>query len=104
LFSGVKVIRATSPMDHESIWMEIYHSDVSKGNAVEFLCHRHHINKDRVMGIGNDYNDTDMLGFVGQPFVVANAPEELKELYRHSLSNNESGFTAALRQISSRRQ
>jgi Cof subfamily protein (haloacid dehalogenase superfamily) len=104
LFSGVKVIRATSPMDHESIWMEIYHSDVSKGNAGEFLCHRHHINKDRVMGIGNDYNDTDMLGFVGQPFVVANAPEELKELYRHSLSNNESGFTAALRQISSRRQ
>lgn len=31
---NVKVIRATSPLDHRSIWMEIFHKDVSKGLVV----------------------------------------------------------------------
>jgi Cof subfamily protein (haloacid dehalogenase superfamily) len=95
LFEGVKVIRATSPIDHQSIWMEIYQKEVSKGNAVDFLCKLHQINKLEVMGIGNDYNDTDLLGFVGHPFVVSNAPAELKALYQEVVSNNESGFSAA---------
>lgn len=97
LFQGVKVIRATSPMDHESIWMEIYHVDVSKGNAVEYLCELHQIHRSDVFGIGNDYNDTDLLAFVGQPFVVANAPVELKTKYRQVSSHNESGFSEAMR-------
>lgn len=96
LFQGVKVIRATSPMDHQSIWMEIYHRDVSKGNAVEFLCRKHQIVREQVMGLGNDYNDTDLLSFVGQPVVVSNAPEELKALYPQTRSHNDSGFTAAV--------
>jgi Cof subfamily protein (haloacid dehalogenase superfamily) len=96
LFKGVKVIRATSPMDHQSIWMEIYHSDVSKGNAVELLCKLNHIRKDEVLGIGNDYNDTDLLSYVGHPFVVSNAPVELKEKYQMVSSHNESGFTEAV--------
>ena len=98
LFHGVKVIRATSPIDHQSIWMEIYHKDVSKGNAVEYLCKLHKINNLEVIGIGNDYNDTDLLTFVGQPFVVANAPQELKALYRAVASNNDSGFSEAVDQ------
>jgi len=98
MFEGVKVIRATSPIDHQSIWMEIYHAGVSKGNAVEYLCKRHQVKKTEVMGIGNDYNDTDLLGFVGIPFVVSNAPSELKALYRQVGSNNESGFTEGVRQ------
>lgn len=96
LFDGVKVIRATSPMDHESIWMEIYHEDVSKGNAVEFLCNLHKIEPSNVLGIGNDYNDTDMLSFVGLPFVVANAPHELKAMYRQVCSNIDCGFSEAV--------
>ncbi|MFA5816557.1 MAG: HAD hydrolase family protein, partial [Bacteroidales bacterium] len=97
-FDGVKVIRATSPIDHQSIWMEIYHQDVSKGNAVEYLCNLHQIRQFEVVGIGNDYNDTDLLGFVGLPFVVSNAPEELKALYSQVASNNESGFSGAVKE------
>jgi len=96
LCDGVKVIRATSPIDHQSIWMEIYHQDVSKGNAVEYLCNMHQIRHVEVVGIGNDYNDTDLLDFVGQPFVVANAPEELKAIYKQVASNDESGFSGAV--------
>ena len=97
LFEGVKVIRATSPLDHKSIWMEIYHRDVSKGKAVDYLCKMNRIHSGEVMGIGNDYNDTDLLEFVGQPFVVANAPSELKALYRMATSHNESGFSEAVK-------
>lgn len=98
LFEGVKVIRATSPIDHQSIWMEIYHQEVSKGNAVKYLCNMHQIRQLEVIGIGNDYNDTDLLSFVGLPFVVANAPEELKALYSQVASNNESGFSGAVQE------
>lgn len=97
LFHGVKVIRATSPMDHESIWMEIYHRDVSKGNAVNILCNLHDISREEVIGIGNDYNDTDLLSFVGRPYVVSNAPEELRAIYTQVSSHNDSGFSEAVR-------
>jgi Cof subfamily protein (haloacid dehalogenase superfamily) len=95
-FPGVKVIRATSPIDHRSIWMEIYHQDISKGNAVDFLCRLHQISRSEVMGIGNDYNDIDLLAFAGVPFVVSNAPPELKARYRQVGSNNENGFSEAV--------
>ncbi len=97
LFKGVKIIRATSPMDHESIWMEIYHQDISKGKGIEFLCRKYQIDKDQVMGVGNDYNDYDLLDYVGKPFVVSNAPQELKVLYPQVASHNHSGFTEAVR-------
>ena len=100
LFQGVKVIRATSPMDHESIWMEIYHLDVSKGKATEYICKLHQVNIAEVVGIGNDYNDTDLLQSVGHPFVVENSPIELKSIYPVVASNNNSGFTDAVKMAS----
>jgi Cof subfamily protein (haloacid dehalogenase superfamily) len=99
MFPGVKVIRATSPLDHKSIWMEIYHGDVSKGNAVQFLSDLHSVKQSEIMGIGNDYNDIDLLEFVGLPFVVSNAPDELKAIYRQVGSNNQSGFSEAVRGV-----
>lgn len=94
-FPDAKVVRATSPMDHQSIWMEIYHPDVSKANGVKFLCDRMQITPDEIIGIGNDYNDIDLLSFVGHPFVVENAPAELKAAFPVVSSNEESGFTRA---------
>jgi Cof subfamily protein (haloacid dehalogenase superfamily) len=98
MFTGVKVIRATSPIDHRSIWMEIYHREVSKGNAVEYLCRKHNLDESVVMAIGNDFNDTDLLDYAGKPFMVANAPAELRDKYRQVVSNNDSGFSAAVRE------
>ncbi|MDD2811972.1 MAG: HAD family hydrolase [Bacteroidales bacterium] len=95
-FEGVKVIRATSPIDHQSIWMEIYHEDVSKGKAIAWLGNRLKINKEEIVGVGNDYNDIDLLDYAGHSFVVSNAPEELKADYQVVSSNNESGFSEAV--------
>ena len=37
LFPSLKVIRATSPLDGHSIWMEIFKKDVSKAHGVDYL-------------------------------------------------------------------
>lgn len=92
----VKVIRATSPLDHKSIWMEVFHPDVSKGNACQFLGRYLGIDQKNTIGIGNDYNDIDLLEFANQSFVVENAPEELAKSYRIVSSNNNSGFSMAV--------
>lgn len=96
LCEGVKIIRATSPLDHSSIWMEIFHPDVSKGNATIALCRLLGIPTENTLSVGNDYNDLDMLKVTAQSFVVANAPKDIRSCYPTVSSNNDSGFSQAL--------
>lgn len=92
--SGLQVIRATSPLDGESIWLEIFPKGVSKAGGLGWLCaHLGNILPDEVAALGNDYNDLDMLGFAGRAYVVSNAPLELKTSFGVVPDNNSSGFT-----------
>jgi HAD superfamily hydrolase (TIGR01484 family) len=79
--SDVKVVRATSPIDGVSIWMECFHKDVSKANGILDVCRMESISSRHVTVIGNDYNDLDMLNRFSNAFVVENAPEELKQQF-----------------------
>ncbi|WP_321366609.1 HAD family hydrolase [uncultured Desulfuromusa sp.] len=90
---GVKVIRATSPLDGKTLWMEILPPHVSKSYGVDYLCHLLKIGRNQTVAIGNDYNDMDLLTYCKHSFVVANAPEELKKKYPAVASNDENGFT-----------
>ena len=94
--SSLRIIRTTSPLDGESMWIEIFPQEVSKGHTVEWLCGRLGIDPALTMGIGNDYNDLDLLNFVMHPFAVSNAPETIKKLYPVCMSNNDHGFTDAV--------
>lgn len=89
----VKIIRATSPLNGRSIWMEFFPPHVSKSFGIGFLCAKLQIDREQTVGIGNDYNDVDLLKFCRYSFVVANAPEELKRLYPAVASNDMNGFT-----------
>ncbi len=80
-FSGIKIIRATSPIDKESIWMEFFPENVSKGHACYWLCNQLNLSPEMAATIGNDYNDIDMLNWSKYSFVVAEAPFELKQKY-----------------------
>ncbi len=93
------IIRATSPLDKQSIWLEFYPSSVSKGKAVEWLCNYLNINQKHTFGIGNDYNDEDFLQFVEHAFVVENAPEELKKQFQITEISENSGFSKAVEKI-----
>lgn len=92
-FPALKVIRATSPLDGHSIWMEIFRKDVSKAFGIEQIRKKHGVDSKKVITLGNDYNDLDMLRNYKNSFVVSNAPEDLKKSFSTVKSNNDSGFS-----------
>ena len=69
IFPGVKVVRTSSPLETGYIWMEIFHESVSKGNGVKFVCDSLDIEHEYTLGIGNDFNDLDLLGFTNYSYV-----------------------------------
>jgi hypothetical protein len=95
---GVKIIRATSPLDGESIWIEIFPEGVSKGHGVDWLCRYTGVDPSKTLGIGNDYNDLDLLNFTALSYVVDNSPDELKNFYPTCRSNQQCGFSDAVKQ------
>ena len=94
--SNVEIIRATSPMDHQSIWMEIFPQDISKGHTCEWLCNYLQLDPAKTLAIGNDYNDMHMLHWAADSYVLENAPDELKKQFKVSESNQNSGFSKAV--------
>lgn len=85
----VKIIRATSPLDHKSIWLEIFPLHVNKGYTSEWLCQHLSDSSDSTVAIGNDFNDKDLLDWAAFPYVVSEAPLELKKVYNVTNSNND---------------
>ncbi|TAJ14862.1 HAD family phosphatase [Marinilabiliaceae bacterium JC017] len=79
--NDVKVVRVTSPIDGESIWMEFFNKEVSKAIGVEKVCNLERVSYDEVAVLGNDYNDLDMLTAFSHAFVVENAPDDLKRQF-----------------------
>jgi len=91
------VIRTTSPLDKQSLWIEVFPHNVNKGAAVTQLAEKLGIPLAQCMVIGNDYNDCDMLNLPeALGFVVANAPVELRNKYRCVQSNDADGFSVAV--------
>ena len=95
-FPDVKVVRTSSPLETGYIWMEIFHQSVSKGNGVKFICDTLKIDHDCTLGIGNDFNDLDLLEFTYYSYLVDNSPEELKDRFLMARSNEENGFASVV--------
>ena len=90
---GLEVVRATSPLDGRSIWVEVRPPGVGKARAVAWLAARHRLDAGRTAAVGNDYNDSDMLAWSANAFVVGNAPPELRERFRVVSPNDAGGFS-----------
>ena len=51
-------------------------------------------------GVGNDFNDLDMLDFVEYPFVLGNSPSILHKKYTFvRATNNQNGVSEVLKMI-----
>ena len=87
------VVRTTSPLDGSSVWIEVFPKGISKADGCDRLARAHGLASQDVMGVGNDFNDLDLLAWVGAPFVVANSPEPLRQMYPVVRSHLESGFS-----------
>ena len=92
-------IRATSPLNHSNIWLEVYPTNVSKGYAMRTLCNYLNIDLKNSFAIGNDYNDMEMLQMANYAYVVSNSPDELKLKYQIVGSNDQDGFAQMVEMI-----
>ncbi|MEI6274875.1 MAG: HAD-IIB family hydrolase [Prolixibacteraceae bacterium] len=97
-FNEISIIKTTSPLDEDWTWMEIYPKGISKAHGIEEICRLKRIQRSDTLGIGNDFNDLEMLNFTQLSYVVHNAPDELKEKFLISLPYHENGFSHAVRQ------
>jgi len=93
---GLSMIRATSPLDHKSTWIEFFHPEVSKGRTAAWLASRLDVDPFNTMAIGNDYNDLDLLEWAAQGFVVENASDDIKHGFQQVASNNNGGVADAI--------
>ena len=76
---------------------EVFIKDVSKIIGIELILNHLKLINTTVFAIGNEYSDIDMLNYAKHSFLVSNAPYELKAKHRVSKSNNESGFSEAVK-------
>lgn len=94
---GFQVIRTTSPFDGASTWIEIFPRGVNKAAAALWLRESARQSTLECMAVGNDYNDLDLLDWADRAFVVGNAPAELCARYSTVASNDQAGFSQAVR-------
>jgi hydroxymethylpyrimidine pyrophosphatase-like HAD family hydrolase len=101
IFANLKVIRATSPIDKRTMWVEILPMGVSKAFGIEYLKLMHTINHDNIIAVGNDYYDLDMVQFVrsDNAYLVSNAPIELQKEYNLIESNQKDGVAKLIERL-----
>jgi hydroxymethylpyrimidine pyrophosphatase-like HAD family hydrolase len=90
------VIRTTSPMDGRSLWVEVFPGAVSKALSAAWLARQARVPRSKVVAVGNDHNDADLLAWAGSGFVVANAASSLKKKYPLVASHNDNGVSQAV--------
>lgn len=95
----IRVIRASSPITPGYIWAEVFHQSVSKGNGIKHICEMLNIDRKSTVGIGNDYNDFDLLEFTEYSFLTENAPQEIKGTFPQIPSNENDAFAFATQLI-----
>lgn len=88
----IRVIRSSSPVTKGYIWVEVFHRSVSKGRGVKQICDLLKISTKNTVGIGNDYNDLDLLDFTAHSYLTENAPEVLKNRFIPAPSNENDAF------------
>jgi Cof subfamily protein (haloacid dehalogenase superfamily) len=95
----ITVLRTEYPVRDLSI-IDVLNRGCSKGHALERWATFRGIPREEVMAIGDNYNDIEMLAFAGHPFIMGNASEELRGRgWAVTLPNDQSGISAALRQV-----
>lgn len=93
-FPQLNIVRSSD------ILIEIMNKDVSKANGIEVLLRHLNMIPAQAIAFGDNYNDLDMLKFVGRGVVMQNAPEEIKKQMKYiTKSNNEDGIYEYLQKL-----
>lgn len=80
--------------------LEVMQTGVNKGEAVRKLCEITNTPIENSVAFGDNYNDVKMLEAAGKGYIMANAPEDLKNLgFLAAKSNDEDGVFYALKEL-----
>jgi len=94
--SNLKVIRTTSPLDGKSCWIEVFSNQVSKALASQRIARSLNIGEQKIMAVGNDYNDLDLLRWAATSYTVGGAPLDLRRKFYTVTSGDDSDFSEAV--------
>jgi Cof subfamily protein (haloacid dehalogenase superfamily) len=93
------ILRTEYPARDLSI-VDVLNRDCSKGHALKRWANHRGITRERVMAVGDNYNDIEMLAYAGHPFIMGNASDELKSRgWPITLANDQNGVAAAVEQV-----
>jgi len=76
----VAISRLQFPGEESYLW-EVNGAQATKGGALERLCGSLGVSLGEVVAIGDNWNDLSMLQVAGRPFLMANAPEDLRRSF-----------------------
>jgi len=93
---GLSVVHSTSPLDHVSTWIECFHPGVSKGKTAAWLAAELGVGNSDTVAVGNDFNDLDLLDWAAHAYVVANAPDALKQRFQRVSRGGGGGVAEAV--------
>ena len=82
--------------------LEIVLKGVSKASAVKIVAQEYGVDLQNCIAFGDNFNDEEMLKEVGYPFLMGNAPAELKQRFSSeqiTADNNHDGVAEALEKI-----
>ena len=80
--------------------LEVICKDVSKGNALKWICDNKGIDIKNTIAFGDNFNDIEMIEYAGVGVAMGNAEEEIKQKADYiALSNNEEGVGKFLKDI-----
>ena len=104
-FPGCEIqLHRTAYNDRDLAILDILPAGCSKASALEHLAGLRGCTLADILALGDNWNDLAMLEAVGQPILMANAPEELKALARQhgwtiGPTNDEDGVAQAIEAI-----
>lgn len=78
-------------------FIEIVHPDVSKQSGLSYLLEVFDMSPEKVIAIGDNYNDLEMINFAGLGVAMANAPEDIRAQADYVTGyNNEAGVAQVI--------
>lgn len=82
-FENLNVVRSSK------ILLEIMDKTVTKAEGIEILLKHYNFSAENSVAFGDNYNDVEMLKFVGCGVAMGNAPDDVKKIAKEITNSNE---------------
>lgn len=81
-------------------YLEIFHAEASKGNALLFLANKLGIDRSEILGMGDAGNDVSMLEVCGHAYMMKNADDSVApQIPRTDFTNDEDGVARHIEKL-----